>query len=538
MSKSIIKELAEAPLTNEAQALAHLEKIRAAKAQIKKDNLIFCFKPGDIWYPNPFQQSILDAWKDPRYKVFVAAGSNRKGKTTLGITIAYAVMFGEWPWSGEKIPFPHNEPRMILYVGQGWESHIQKVVEPEMEKLWPKSRGAVGDVTKKNNQGIRALWIDPVTKSQLHVGSNNQDSDAFEGPKWDLIVWDEPPTRNIRVAAARGLVDRNGREFFVATLVKEAWVHKEVIKSRDENGNPDLSVFVKDGDIYDNVSRCKCGACIIRTETRGSKVVGICKEHGEQEEYDRRGLTLDGVNQFAKTLRANEKKARLEGRPSYLADLVLGKFDRNLNCRPRIQKIPLNWIFDISIDFHPAKPWAIMFMGTDQKNFKYVTDFLELRGGPNAIGDQIVKFIEDNHYYVESITIDPLSKGDTNSHEAEIDTTFTKLEAKLASYGYTLEVASKNKTAGIDATNDLLMTENEMPALFIFDDLGKAIDQIEGWMRDPETLLPSKKDDEACELLYRLVLKNTQWRDPRAIEEKTFNNRDEEEEFDPLGRRR
>ena len=248
---------------------------------------------------------------------------------------------------------------------------------------------------------------------------------------------------------------------------------------------------------------------------------------------------MDGVNQFSKALRPDERLDRLQGRPAYLADLVLHKFDRLRNCRPRIQKIPLNWVFDISIDFHPAKPWAIEFMGTDQKNFKYVTDFLELRGGPNAIGDEIVKFIEEHHYHVNSITIDPLAKGDTNSHEAEIDTTYTKLEAKLASYGYTLEVASKNKVAGIDATNDLLMTENEMPALFFFEDLGKVIEQIEGWMRDPETLLPSKKDDEACELTYRLVLKNTQWYDShRAQEAAHSNNREDDEDFDPLGRHR
>ena len=522
-----------------SEALAQVEKIRQAKLQIKKDNLIYFFKPGDYWYPNPFQQSILDAWKEPKYKVFVAAGSNRKGKTTAAVVVAFSVMFGEWPWSGEKIQFPHDKPRLILYVGQGWENHIQKVVEPELIKMWPKNRGQVNDVAKKNNQGIRAFWEDPITKSQLHVASNNQDSSSFEGPPWDLVIWDEPPDRNVRVAAVRGLVDRAGRELFVATLVKEAWVHKDVIKARDENGNPDLSVFHIDGDIYDNVSRCKCGQYITKTIQQGDSLIGICPDHGEQTEFDKRGLTLEGVNQFSKALRPDERKARLEGRPSYLADLVLENFDRNIHCRPRLSRIPLNWIFDISIDFHPAKPWAIMFMGIDQKNFRYVTDFLELRGGPNFIGDEIVKFIEDNHYYVNSITIDPLSKGDENSHDGDaINTTFSKLEAKLAAYGYQLEVASKNKIAGISMTNDLLMTENEMPSLFFFEDLGKAIEQVEGWMRDPKTLLPSKKDDEACELLYRLVLKDTQWYDHREVDNYSLDNfkNSSESIYDPLER--
>jgi hypothetical protein len=536
-----IPELIVATPSNGEDALVQLEKIRAAKAQIKKDNLIFFFKPGDIWYPNPLQQTLIDAWKDTRWKVFVASGSNRRGKTTAAVILAYCVMFGEWPWSGEKIPFPHNDPRLILYVGQGWESHIQKVVEPELIKLWPKSRGAVSDVTKKNNQGIRAFWEDPVTKSQLHIGSNNQEVDAFEGPKWDLIIWDEPPSRNVRVAAARGLVDRNGRELFVATLVKEAWVHKEVIKARDENGKPDTSVFHIDGDIYDNVSRCQCGKYILRTLQRpGGLIIGICPDHGEQEEFDRRGLTLEGVEQFKKTLRKDEIESRINGRPSYLADLVLTNFDRNRNCRPRITKLPLNWVFDVSIDFHPAKPWAVLFMGTDQKNFKYLTHCLELRGGPNSVGDEIVRLIHDNHMYINSITIDPLSKGDENSHEVgEVNTTFKKLEEKFAAYGYVLEVASKDKTNGISLTNDLLLTENEMPSLFIFDDMGQVIEQLEGWMRDPDTLLPSKKNpDEWGELLYRLVLKNTQWYDHLNISLDNLSGYDKNEEvYDPLGRR-
>ena len=539
--KAAITELildAATASTNE-DALVQLAKIREAKAQIKKDNLIYVFKQGDVWCPNPLQQTLLDAWDDFLFKVFVFAGANRLGKTTIAVIIAYAVLFGEWPWSGKKIVFPHKDPRLVLYVGQGWETHIQKVVEPELIKLWPKSRGAVSDVTKKNNQGIRAFWEDPLTHSQLHVASNNQESDAFEGPKWDLIIWDEPPDRSKRVSAARGLVDRNGRELFVATLVKEAWVHKEVIKARNEDGSPDKSVFHIDGDIYNNVSRCKCGAYIQRTITRDDGlIVGVCDDHGEQEEFDRRGLTLDGVNQFAKTLRKDERAARLDGRPSYLADLVLKNFDRQRNCRPRLAHIPLNWVYDISIDFHPAKPWAVLFMGTDQKNFKYVTDRLELRGGPNAIGDEIIRFIEDKHMHVNSITIDPLSKGDSNAHEEhEANTTFAKLEAKLASYGYCLEVASKNKSAGIDAVNDLLFTENEMAALFIFEDLGDVIEQLEGWMLDPDTLLPSKKEaDEWGELLYRLVLKNTQWFDHRDMGDNLLGPARDEEIYDPLGR--
>lgn len=480
-------------------------------------------------------QEVYD-FEVPVYHNYCAGGLIHHN-TTIGVVIGYSVMFGEWPWNGEKIPFPHDDPRLVLYVGQGWEAHIQKVVEPELMKWWPKQRGDIGKVTKKNNQGVRFLWEDPVTKSQLHVASNFQESDTFEGPPWDLIIYDEPPKRDNRVAAMRGLTDRAGRELFVMTMLKEAWIQREVIKARLENGSPDPSIFTVDGDIWDNVSRCLvCGGMILRLQrVETGNFVAICEKCGPQIKYDHRGLTIEGVDQFSKGLKANERKARLGGRPSYMDNIVLPNFDRSRNVRPRIEKIPLSWIFDISIDFHPSKPWAVLFMGTDPMGFKYFTHWMSFNGGPNFAGDEIIKFANDHHMYINSITIDPLSKGDQNAHdEDEASTVFAKLEAKFESYGYTLEAASKDKTNGISMLNDLFFTENEMAALFVFDDLGTVIDQLENWMIDPVTLVPSKKEDEACELAYRLALKNTQWFDHRqATREKEETP---EKEYDPLNR--
>jgi hypothetical protein len=309
-------------------------------------------------------------------------------------------------------------------------------------------------------------------------------------------------------------------------------MHREVIKARLENGEPDLSVFHVDGDIYDNVSRCKCGKYIQRMKKiKSGKLVAICPEHGEQEDYNKRGLTLDGVNQFAKGLKTDEKDARLEGKPSYLSTLVLPKLDRNTHCKPRF-KIPLNWIMDISIDYHPQKPWAVLFVATEPRNFHWACEHMHEKGGPKHIAEEIVRRIQANHYNVNSITIDPLSKGDENAHD-DLQDVFKTMEKVFASYGYTLETASKNKESGITMINDLLMTENEMPALFFFNDMGIVIQQLEDWMYNPDDLKPSKKEDEFCELMYRIALKNTQWYDPREKDEPEYQR---EEAYDPLGR--
>ncbi len=800
----------------------------------KKENNIINIEPIGT-------QEVYD-FSVPGYHNYCAGGLIHHN-TNLGVIIAFSVMFGEWPWSGEPIPFPHKDPRKIRYVGQGWESHIKSVVEPELKKLWPKSRPLE---TKKNNQGIEATWKDLRTGSTLEILSNNQESDTFEGWFGDLICieenqrvlmangswkaikdvqkgeyvwtvgkshersrreilnvidngtrniikitlvggisllctpeheiyvrnhsgwakdytkqakdlthddkvycpivdgdygttcgffkifhklsffvgawigdgwnrhksvmiatanidfrkyfegtlpsgyklvhrkkydyeirpsngilyelldslgligkkayekfipsdvftldtagkveflrglfatdgwitsegmgygstserlvrdlglmlkglgihstihfkksqkvgfwrdqwflnvsksgsvlrfaellkyvpgksldvaikmaekryqgmakafklntiiredykspeksyrrsvqyfrvksveeygmarvcdltvdrnhnficegikvsncWDEPGKRANRIASARGLIDRGGRELFVATLLKEAWMHREIIKARLESGAPDPSVFNVNADISVNIGF---------------------------------GLTQENVDQFAKSLRPEEKAARIEGKPSYLGNLVLPDFKRELHVIERFP-IPLNWIVDISIDFHPSKPWAVLFEATGPMDFHYACDFIHEKGNPKYIAEEIIRKSQQNGYHINSITIDPLSKGDENAH-IEAQTVFKTMEKVFRAYNHRLETASKDKDNGIVMLNDSLKSENGMPQRFIFRDMGVVIEQLEDWMYDPETYKPSKENDDFCEVAYRIALRNTRWFDP------------------------
>lgn len=449
-------------------------KVMAEMEQYRLDNKIEFFTlpvEQDGLPANPPQQRLLEAWLDPTKKVFTYTGGNRIGKTTIGVIIAISVMVGYWLWNRKPIKFPHTRPRKVRYVGQGWESHIKAVLEPALREWFPKNRKVT---TRKNNQGVDYLWKDDATHSTLEIMSNSQDSEMFEGWMGDLVVYDEPPHREIRVACARGLIDRKGRELFCMTLLKEAWIHREVIKGKNPDGTVDTSVFNINGDIQDNVGF---------------------------------GLTQEGVDQFAKTLKPEEKEARLRGKPSYMSTLVCPKFDRNVHVRDRF-KIPLDWIIDISIDFHPSKPWGVVFLATARNNFKYVCDEILDRGNPKYITEEILRRISERPYNrINSIIIDPLAKG---GEDNDIDV-FSIVSDTLASHGLLLETASKDKEVGISILNDLIWTENEMPGIFLFKDCINTITQVEDWMYDPETLKPSKVDDDFCECLYRLCLRNTQW---------------------------
>jgi len=472
-----------------AEAKAELTQKAEAFAEFMQANRLYGFREASereriiedavgeklFMPPNPKQEELLEGWLKPEKKVFTFTGANRIGKTTIETILIYCILFGRYLWNDTKIDFPHRRPRKVRFVGQGWESHIKAVVIPTLKFWWPKNRPLD---TKKNNQGIESNWKDLATGSTLEIMSTSQSSDVFEGWDGDLVVYDEPPPRDIRVACARGLIDRNGRELFGATLLKEAWIHREVIKARLPDGKPDTSVFNVVGEIWDNVGF---------------------------------GLTKEGVDQFIKSLKPDEKQARIFGKPSYLSTLVYPRFSRDIHLKTPF-KIPLDWIVDISVDFHPSKPWAIVCLATARNNFKYVCKEFELRGGPKAIGEEIVRYVREGSLRVGRVTIDPLARGDENAHE-DAQTVYDILYTTLAAHGISLEVASKDKSNGISMVNDLLWTENEMPGIYFFDSCPNTIRQVEDLMYDPETLKDTalKVDDDYTECLYRLALLDTQW---------------------------
>ena len=188
--------------------------------------------------PNPKQEQLIEAFLDRSYDTLGMSGGNRMGKTTILTILGLSVVFGKLLWNNQSIThlFPHKKPRKVRYVGQGWQDHIKAVVIPEMEKWWPRSK-----TVKRRGNGIitDTFWRDEKTGGTVEIMSNNQQTKEHEGWSGDLILYDEPCRREIYVANARGLVDRNGREIFAATLLSDPWIDREIVKKVDERGKPE-----------------------------------------------------------------------------------------------------------------------------------------------------------------------------------------------------------------------------------------------------------------------------------------------------------
>lgn len=454
------------------RVMAEENTVLKAYAEFQRSNRLEFFDKPPNKGPNPKQAELIEAFLNPLHKTLVFSGANRLGKTCILTILALSVMFGKFLWNKQNLSFlfPHKEPRKVRYVGQDWNEHLKSVVVPELYEWWPKARQV-----QRHGNGIitDTAWLDVESGSTLELMSNRQDPGIHEGWKGDLIVYDEPPRHEIYIANARGLVDRRGREIFAATLLKEAWIDREIIKKVDAQGNPDQSVSSIVGTMYDNVGF---------------------------------GLTIEGVEEFKRKLSDEEVQARIYGIPSYMQGLVYPMFNRKEHIVKQFQ-VPLNWMVDIAIDVHPRERQMVLFLATDERGDRYVCDEIWEYGDGTQVGEMIVRKVLTNAYRVNRCVIDPLSKGDRNNAE----TTYQKVWDVLARYDIPLETAVKDRDAGILAVKRHLRGPNNRASLFVMDNCRRTLYEIEGYMWEKDSGRPVDADDHAMENLYRLCLLDTRY---------------------------
>ena len=462
--------------------------IKQQKEYEKKNKLLFFNDPDKgylgkhgKWESNPTQKKYFEALKNPLYKILGLVGGNRTAKTfsSTGVTALTGIK-GCFPWEDPNEVgtwFWNNRgwepPIKIRIVGQDWEKHIKTVIVATIKELWPASWGFD---PRKNGQGVEANWTHPA--GTIEILSNSSESSVFEGWNGHIVIYDEPPKRENRIACARGLVDYQGIEIFAMTLLKEAWIDQDVVNGVDKNGQLDKSTIFFTSDIQDNVGF---------------------------------GITQEGVDQFAKTLTEDEKSARLRGVPSYKSGIILN-MDREIHVVERNFEIPSSWMVDVAIDIGIQKAHDILYLATSPDGRKYVCFEETVSGNGDIIAESIIQ--KKNRYMlrINRVICDPLAKGNTAGQDFE-HSTWSKIDAALNRFDMYLEAGSKLKNDGVITINSLLMTVNKIPMLFFFRDLGKTVKQCLNWMYDKEGK-PSKKDDDMCENLYRLALLETEWEEP------------------------
>jgi hypothetical protein len=380
-------------------------------------------------------------------------------------------------------------------MAQDWDKHAKTVIVPELKKWWPDSRPRK---TRMNQQGVEYFWIDVLTGSTLEIMTAKQEPSAHAGWTGDLYIPDEPYRKSVHQEIIPRLTVRRGKMLLCLTILNEhTWIDQDIIKGVNDDGMPRSDIFVVHGIIHDNVG------------------YGIPTKLNEKGENEAIAETIRLYGDDPATI-----DARIWGIPAYLSGLVYPMYKREIHVIPETPLSP-DSILDVIIDVHPRTKQAVTFRVITEGNLEYIVDEIWEHFSPKNLAFAIIKKIRLLGFRVDEIRIDPLAKGDANNEKS----TFDIMKDVFWAYGYTLDVASKDKEQGIINVKDRLMGPNRMPSVWFFSKCKNHIREIEKWCYDKDTQKPVKKDDHFMENLYRSTLLNRTWYPtPRRVANNSSGN--------------
>lgn len=319
----------------------------AKEAQKIKDSSKF--KTLESYYETAHDKQILfsKAASTHRFRYFL--GSNRSGKSVAGYVEDILLATGKHPYHKKW-----RTPCKGLIIVQDFETHGKNILEPKMEEWCPK--GEIIKYDRNQTGAIKKIFFK--NGSVIDVASHDQDIKVFEGTDYDFIHCDEPPPRNIFVAAIRGLTDRGGILYITATPLASPWLYKEYKKAAD--GDP-LRWF-----------------CNVKM-TDNAKNIG----EGNAE------LGMKRIAEFASMLDDDERAARMDGAFAQMRGLVFKSWNHKHHVIPPFL-IPADWKIFESIDPHPQKAWAVSWTAETDTGHKILLRSEYMEGDIEDIASQIM----------------------------------------------------------------------------------------------------------------------------------------------------
>lgn len=271
-------------------------------------------------------------------------GANRSGKSTAGVYELLVHAAGQYPswWAGRR----WDRAIKGRIFAEGFTKGVSVITEKIREWI-PKE--CIANVNK-NSLGAEISWHIKHKSggvSHFDILSYEQDSSSAEGASHDILLFDEPPPRNMYIAATRGLIDTDGISLFTLTPLKEPWLFDEIYSSKDDNV---LNVMA---DMYHNLQR-------YNPLTR--RIVG---------------LTVPAIQRYEQKLTEEEDETRMHGTPRYLAGRIWKEWDRDVHTFDRLKQWPSSkigesgypprhWPRALIIDPHDRNPQTLIWVAMDE----------------------------------------------------------------------------------------------------------------------------------------------------------------------------
>lgn len=464
--------------------------LRRRELELRSDNEIYFFQP------HTKQNAFFGA---ANFRRRYARTGNRFGKSEMGAAEDVAFALGFRPWVAEGNPLRTlgipPRPTKGLIVTTDWDKSTEiftsQEAGPNRGKLFkyiPKD--ALVECTKNHSGAIDRIVVKHISggHSVIHldtVKSYKQNPLGQESSAWDWVHIDEPCPEGMWKAIARGLVDRNGSAWFTCTPLTEPWIDQKFIPD-SENLSRDLDTIVSSNDHW---------------MMTGSM-------------YDNPHNTHEAIALFLSELTEDERECRISGIPAAYSGLVYKEFKWDEHTHKDPPKGWTSWstppkdhCLRYSIDYHPRKPNAVLFIATSPTDIHYV--YAEL-WTPSLADDFIEEIRSICLVPTVQATIDPLASTPNKV------TGITYMQ-EMQNAGLDLIPATKDPSNGIIKVRSLLRarTKDGVPVIYFNPALKRTIFEISrGFQWNADTNEPLKKDDDMMECLYRLVLNGLYYLEP------------------------
>jgi len=463
----------------------------------------------------------------PRYfhaspaKTRFLGGGNRSSKTYTHVE-DYACQFvGKAPKALEGIIPEHrlDQTRKLRFCMEDHPNSFQKVVWPYIQALVPdhtikdvvKDSGRVRAITNEKGGFIEFMYYDQeVTKHQ--------------GTSRNSVGYDEEPPPSIRDEGLMRLVDTDGEESFSLTPLSGSmnFLYDDIYekRGREIEKNYDL-IFNETGKIIDAVE----GAIVDRTIPGGDPDIDVFFACIFDNKIISKKAAIRILNKFSK----DEQVVRSKGHFLFRSGLVYKEYSDTTHLIPSNN---IEWVGDpdytlyLAIDPHPRTPHAVLFLCVRRDGLMFIVDELFIDCGSKQLAEAIK--IKCGNKRPELIICDPLAWTPDPINKSCLAWSLMD-DLSICGVDAPLIKSSKDLSNGIIETRKVFsLNDRKVPGIYVTDNCTRFRYEISHWSWDDwkkDTAIvrgakqkPMDKDDHMMENLYRLVLLQPAWKEPKLTE--------------------
>lgn len=436
--------------------------------------------------PNGPQEKFIQTIgsKTDKVSIGVFSAANGVGKTSLVVNVLGNLIFKPQNKHFDLPLFKEwNYPKRIRYIT---DPKLVEEIGPfhsEIEKWWPKGQYEAIKSGKSFYSQYKANgWV-------IDVMTYDQEIRQFEGGTLGLVVFDEPPPRDIWNASISRLRLGGLLLCFMTPLTQAAWFFDEVIPKHPQNV------------VY-------------------AAMEDVCKQHGI-----RGHLEHDNIQAMIREMPQDEVEARAYGKALYLSGVIFKQFDYKVHVLKNPVFPPSNASVYQAVDPHSDKPFACIWGFPDTNGDFYIVDefpnedFYKMHNCQLNIKDYKNIFRDKESGW-------NVSKRIIDRHFADVATAMYKRTLREELYDIGLEFQPSYKTENaaqseieigimkvreyLSYNTDAVITSINRPKLYINPHCFNTIRSFQRWARDAKTGKVQDNYKDFCDCVRYILMANPQ----------------------------